>query len=199
MVKAVAANTDQPWVVLYVKRWLTAPDAAARRQPATSGTGEPHRGQRSRPCWRTCSCTTRSTLWLEREFPTVKFERYADDAVVHCATERQARQVLAALAGRMVEVGLRLHPDKTKIVYCKDERRRGSYEHTSFTFLGYTFGPRTARWARTASRSCRFMPAVSPQALAKMGQEVRRWRLHLRTGLSWTSSPSGSTRSWRAG
>ena len=81
-------------------------------------------------------------LWLTREFPTVEFERYADDAVVHCVTQRQARQVLAALVVRMDDVGLRLHPDKTKIVYCKDNVRRGDHEHTSFTFLGFTFGPR---------------------------------------------------------
>jgi RNA-directed DNA polymerase len=62
-----------------------------------------------------------------------------DDAVIHCASEQQARQVLAALQERMSEVGLALHPDKTRIVYCQDARRRGSHEHTSFTFLGYGF------------------------------------------------------------
>ena len=83
--------------------------------------------------------------WMAREFPTVRFERYVDDAVVHCVSERQARQVLAAIADRMVEVGLQLHPDKTRIVYCKDGNRRGAHEHTSFTFLGFTFRPRGAR------------------------------------------------------
>ena len=83
----------------------------------------------------------------------------------------------------MVEVGLRLHPDKTKVVYCKDERRRGSHEHTSFTFLGYTFRPRTAK--RPGSRPfVVYTPAVSAQARKKMGQVVRGWRLHQRTGLS---------------
>ena len=122
--------------------------------------------------------------WLEREFPTVEFERYADDAVVHCATERQAREVLAALEGRMVEVGLRLHPDKTKIVYCKDQRRRGSHEHTSFTFLGYTFGPRTGE-GKDGKPFLSFHARGQPgRRSAKMGQEVRRWRVHMRTGLS---------------
>jgi len=74
--------------------------------------------------------------WLEREFPTVEFERFADDAVVHCVTERQAREVWAALSVRMESVGLRLHPDKTRIVYCKDSNRRPEYADTSFTFLG---------------------------------------------------------------
>jgi RNA-directed DNA polymerase len=73
---------------------------------------------------------------MAREFPAVRFERYVDDAVVHCKSEDQARSVLAAIAERMGQVGLQLHPDKTRIVYCKDGRRRDSYEHTSFTFPG---------------------------------------------------------------
>ena len=73
---------------------------------------------------------------MTREFPGVRFERYVDDAVVHCISEAQAHRVLAALVERMREVGLELHPEKTRIVYCKDGRRRGSYEHTAFTFLG---------------------------------------------------------------
>jgi RNA-directed DNA polymerase len=80
--------------------------------------------------------------WLQREFPLFRFERYCDDAVIHCHSRDGAQRVLAALTERMASVGLRLHPAKTKIVYCKDVRRRGSAEHTSFTFLGYTFRPR---------------------------------------------------------
>ena len=82
---------------------------------------------------------------MVREFPGVGFERYVDDAVVHCVSEAQAHQVLAALRERMREVGLELHPAKTRIVYCQDGNRRGSYEHTEFTFLGYTFRPRGVR------------------------------------------------------
>jgi RNA-directed DNA polymerase len=78
-------------------------------------------------------------LWMTREFPTVEFERYVDDVVVHCVSEARAREVLAAIAERMAQVGLRLHPDKTRIVYCRDGRRRASYEHIEFTFLGFTF------------------------------------------------------------
>ena len=83
--------------------------------------------------------------WMARQFPSVPFERYCDDAVVHCVSERQARHVKAAIADRMVEVGLQLHPTKTRIVYCKDGTRTGSYPYTSFTFLGFTFQARAAR------------------------------------------------------
>ena len=98
-------------------------------------------------------------MWLEREFPTVEFERYADDAVVHCVTERQAREVLAALEERMAEVGLELHPDKTRIVYCQDWKRlRRDCPETSFTFLGYTFRARKARKADGAGSYTGFLP-----------------------------------------
>ncbi|MEZ0367440.1 reverse transcriptase domain-containing protein, partial [Mycobacterium sp. pUA109] len=123
-------------------------------------------------------------MWMVREFPTVRFERYVDDAVVHCVSERQARQVLAALHDRMAEVGLRLHPDKTRIVYCKDGKRRGNYAHTSFTFLGFTFRPRRAR-DKHGRKFTSFMPAISRDALTKIGREVRSWRLHRQTGRSF--------------
>ncbi|WP_308020297.1 reverse transcriptase domain-containing protein [Streptomyces sp. LS1784] len=111
--------------------------------------------------------------WMAREYPTVQFERYADDAVLHCASESQAQEVLAALSDRMVEVGLRLHPDKTRIVYCKDGVRPGSYEHEAFTFLGYTFRARRSR-SRRGNLFLSFDPAISREALTKIGREVRR-------------------------
>lgn len=77
--------------------------------------------------------------WMTREFPEIPFERYSDDIVVHCVSERQARFVREAIARRLVDVGLQLHPGKTRLVYCKDSRRRRTYEHISFTFCGYTF------------------------------------------------------------
>src|SRR4026209_2834863 len=83
--------------------------------------------------------------WMARNFPDVPFERFADDAVVHCTSQQHAEQVRAAIEDRMVAVGLRLHPDKTRIVYCQDANRRDAAEHTSFTFLGYTFRARRAR------------------------------------------------------
>jgi RNA-directed DNA polymerase len=158
MVKAVQANisTDQKWVLLYVKRWLAAPIQQPDGTLVERDRGTPQ-GSAVSPVLANLFMHYAFDSWMEREFPAVEFERYADDAVVHCATERQAREVLAALTERMKEVGLRLHPDKTKIVYCKDSRRRGSYEHTTFTFLGYTFRPRKAG-IRTERRSRRFCP-----------------------------------------
>jgi RNA-directed DNA polymerase len=181
MVKAVGANitTGQKWVLLYVKRWLAAPLQWPDGTLAERDRGTPQ-GSAVSPVLANLFMHYAFDLFLAREFPAVQFERYADDAVVHCSPEREARAALAALTSRMEEVGLRLHPAKTKIVYCKDDRRRGSYEHTSFTFLGYMFRPRGARRA-DGKMFVGFQPAVSPEALKKMSQQVRRWRIHTRT------------------
>ena len=179
VIKAVEVNTDQRWVVLYVKRWLTAPLQLPDGTVRDRDRGTPQ-GSAVSPVLANLFMHYAFDSWLEREFPTVEFERYADDAVVHCVTERQARAVWAALADRMDQVGLRLHPDKTKIVYCKDDNRRGSSEHTSFTFLGYMFCPRSVK-SRRGVMFTAFAPAISPEALKKISREVRGWRLHLRT------------------
>ena len=115
--------------------------------------------------------------WLARTHPQVVFERYADDAVVRCRSETEARLVPADIAERMRQVGLTLHPDKTQIVYCKDANRPHRFERTTFTFLGYTFRPRPARDSHGATFLA-FLPAISSQALKKIGTQVRRWRLH---------------------
>src|SRR4051812_36139619 len=82
---------------------------------------------------------------MARVYPDLRFERYADDALVHCGSEAEARSVLEAIRGRLAECGLELHPTKTRIVYCKDDDRPGKYEHDAFDFLGYTFQPRRAK------------------------------------------------------
>src|ERR1039457_3389774 len=122
-------------------------------------------------------------MWLTRTFPAVTFERYCDDAVIHCGSQEQARQVRDALAERLAAVGLELHPGKTRIVYCQDADRRGSYEHTSFTFLGYTFRPRLAknRWGK---HFVNFLPAVSKDAVKAMSREIRSWHIARRSDKS---------------
>jgi RNA-directed DNA polymerase len=180
IVRAVEAHTDVPWVVLYVKRWLAAPVRLPDGTLAERDRGTPQ-GSAISPVLANLFMHYAFDAWMARGFPTVPFERYADDAVVHCTSERQARHLRQAIADRMAEVGLRLHPDKTKIVYCKDGNRPGSYEHTAFTFLGFTFRQRRARNRHGKSFS-NFLPAISKDALNKISAAVRSWRLHLRTG-----------------
>jgi RNA-directed DNA polymerase len=183
MVKAVQANAthEQRWIVLCVRRWLAAPIVMPDGRTQARDKGTPQ-GSAVSPVLANLFMHYAFDKWLERELPAVKFERYADDAVVHCATERQANEVLAALEERMAEVGLQLHPDKTRIVFCKDGRRRyADCAHTSFTFLGYTFRARNAPTRDGTSMFTGFLPAVSKDALKRMSEEVRSWRIHLRT------------------
>jgi len=175
MVKAVQAHTDLPWVMLYVKRWLATPIQSADGRLAPRNRGTPQ-GSAISPVLANLFMHYAFDMWMARTFPAVPFERYCDDAVVHCVSQRQAHQVRQAIEDRMVEVGLRLHPDKTRIVYCKDANRTGVHEHTSFTFLGFTFRPRGARIKDGAFTS--FQPAVSSDALKKLSLQVRRWAIH---------------------
>lgn len=183
MLKAVRAHTEDRLVVLYVRRWLAAPMMLADGTLEQRERGTPQ-GSAISPVLANLFLHYAFDAWMVREFPDVTFERYADDAVVHCVTERQAEQVRAAVQKRMEEVGLELHPDKTKVVYCKDGMRGGDYPTTSFTFLGYTFRARAARDGRR-TRSV-FLPAVSAQALKRMGTVIRRWKLHRWTRASWS-------------
>jgi group II intron reverse transcriptase/maturase len=178
--KAVAAHSPEPWVLLYVQRWLAAPlqqpDGSLRQRDR----GTPQ-GSAISPVLANLFLHYAFDAWMGREYPTVRFERYADDVVVHCVSKSQAEGLVTAIGDRMAEVGLRLHPAKTRIVYCKDGRRRLDHEHTEFTFLGFTFRARAAR-GRTGGTFTSFLTAVSKHALNNTGAQVRRWRLHLRTG-----------------
>ncbi|WP_031470769.1 group II intron reverse transcriptase/maturase [Sciscionella sediminilitoris] len=178
IVKAVQAHTtdETRWVVLYVKRWLAAPLQLPDGTLQDRDRGTPQ-GSAISPVLANLFMHYAFDAWLAREHPGVQFERYADDAVVHCVTKRQAQRLVVAIADRMGQVGLQLHPAKTKIVYCKDSNRRDSDEHTSFTFLGFTFRPRRAR-RKDGVRFTAFLPAISKEALKKISAEVRSWRLH---------------------
>jgi RNA-directed DNA polymerase len=182
IVKAVETVTDARWVLLYVKRWLAAPlqhpDGALEQRD--KGTPQ---GSAVSPVLVNLFMHYAFDQWMARNFPGCPFERYADDAVVHCVSRRQAEHVLAAIAARMSEVGLTLHPDKTKVVYCKDSNRRGEHAHTSFTFLGYAFRAREAR-RKDGVRFTSFLPAISPEALKAKNADLRALRIHRRNSLS---------------
>ena len=182
LMRAVRKHTDCPWVLLYIERWLKAPVQMVDGSLIARERGTPQGGVVS-PVLANLFLHYAFDMWMQRNYPHIPFERYADDAICHCCSEAQAKTILAALEKRFAECGLTLHPEKTKIVYCKDEDRRQNYPTHKFDFLGYTFRPRLSR--RKGNRvGVSFSPAVSAKALKKIGQAVRGWTLHLRSDKS---------------
>ncbi|HXT45910.1 MAG TPA: group II intron reverse transcriptase/maturase [Pseudonocardiaceae bacterium] len=182
ILKAVEHHTTQRWILLYVRRWLAAPIQQPDGSLVARDRGTPQ-GSAISPLLANLFMHYAFDAWMAREFPSVSFERYCDDVVVHCDSERQARMLRDAIATRLAHVGLELHPDKTRIVYCKDADRRGDHEVTSFTFLGYTFRPRLAKnkWGK---HFVSFLPAVSRDAVVGMGREIRSWHIARRSDKS---------------
>jgi RNA-directed DNA polymerase len=183
VVRAVTAVTDCRWVLLYVRRWLAAPLQRPDGTLVERDKGTPQ-GSAISPVLANLFMHFAFDLWMDREFPACPFERYADDAVVHCKSRRQAEYVRARIAARMQEVRLRLHPDKTRIVYCKDSNRREEHEHISFTFLGYAFRARGAISSKNGRGFTSFLPAISPEALKAKSDRLRELRIHRQVNLS---------------
>jgi len=180
LLRAMRRHTDYPWVLLYLDRWLRAP---VRMPDGTLVARESETPQAVVGLvLANLFLHYAFDLWMQREYPTIPFERYADDVICHGASEAQALELHQALDKRFAECRLRLHPQKTKIVYCKDANRPEDYLERSFEFHGYTFRSRSAV-SRNQKRFVSFIPAVSDKAAKRMRLEVRRWRLHQRTDL----------------
>jgi RNA-directed DNA polymerase len=173
--RAVAHHTDLAWVRLYIGRWLRAPVECPDGTLVERTKGTPQGGVVS-PLLANLFLHYAFDQWMDRNYPGVRFERYADDAIVHCRSKEEARSVLEAIRGRFAECGLELHPEKTRIVYCKEDDRPGSHEHIKFDFLGYTFQPRRAknRWGKYFIG---FLPAISNTAAKAIRQTIREWRM----------------------
>jgi RNA-directed DNA polymerase len=187
VLKAVAHHTDQRWVLIFVERWLKAPLQREDGSLVKRDRGTPQ-GSAISPLLANMFLHYAFDAWMSREFGDVRFERYCDDVIVHAASERHARMLRDAIAVRLAGCGLELNEQKTRIVYCKDATRRGSYEHERFTFLGYTFRPRLAR-SKRGGEFVNFLPAIGDNERKRIGRVIRRWRLH-----RWSDSAS---RTWR--
>ncbi len=177
--RAVKKHAQDRWIILYIERWLKAPvqEVDGRLVPRQKGT--PQGGVIS-PLLANLFLHYAFDRWIAAKYPHVWFERYADDAIVHGRTEAEAQEVRAAIAVRLKECRLELHPEKTKIVYCKDDNRRGVYPNEKFDFLGYTFRPRRSK-SRQGKHFINFSPAVSDKAAKAIRSEIRSWNLPRRS------------------
>src|SRR4051812_37614251 len=184
ILRAMGRHTDKPWVLLYVQRWLTAPVQQQDGTLVARGRGTPQ-GSAISPLLSNLFMHYAFDDWLARMQPLVRFERYCDDVIVHCVSEKQALYIKRSIAERFTRLGLSLHPQKTKIVHCvQDQRTRSPNHGVEFTFLGYTFRPRYAR-TRDGRWKSGFLPAVSKAAKKSMAAVIRGWRLGRRTDLSF--------------
>ena len=178
LMKAVCKHTEDPWVILYIERWLKAPfqmpDGAVEER--TKGT--PQGGVIS-PVLANLFLHYAFDKWMEKNHRNKPFARYADDAVAHCRSREEAEELLKSLETRFAECGLELHPTKTRIVYCKDDNRQGTYTETTFDFLGYTFRARRSK-NKYGGFFINFTPAVSNKAKKAMQQTIHDWRMHLK-------------------
>jgi len=179
VMRAVQKHTDCKWLLLYIERWLKAPAQQQDGTLVTRDKGTPQGGVIS-PLLANLFLHYAFDKWMEKNFPQNPFERYADDCIVHCISEAEVKTLKQAIADRLLECGLELHPEKTKIVYCKDDDRKGNYENEKFDFLGYTFRARRSK-NRYGKYFVNFTPAVSSKAAKAMRQEMRKWRLHNRS------------------
>jgi RNA-directed DNA polymerase len=179
LMRAVRRHTESPWILMYVERWLKAPTQQTDETRMERSKGTPQGGVLS-PLLANLFLHYAFDEWMRIHYPQIPFERYADDAVVHCRTEMETQRLKEAIGARLADCKLELHPGKTRIVYCKDEDRKGSYPEESFDFLGYTFRARRSknRWGK---HFINFSPAISDEAAKEIRHEMRRWRIQERS------------------
>jgi RNA-directed DNA polymerase len=182
LMRAVRKHTDNKWLLLYIERWLKAPVQAEDGTLISREKGSPQ-GSVISPLLANLFLHYAFDEWMRRNHDNIPFERYADDILVHCTSERQARWIKAVIERRLKECRLELNPEKTKIVYCRDSRRKGKYPDKKFDFLGYTFRPRGSK-DRYGRLFVGFLPAISDEAAKTIRSTIRSWRIHRMTDKS---------------
>ncbi len=178
LMQTVKLHTDCKWLILYIERWLTAPFQMKNGEIIERKSGTPQGGVIS-PLLSNLFLHYVFDKWMMRKNPQNPWARYADDGIAHCRSQNEAEELLIKLDQRFKECGLELHPDKTKIVYCKDDDRKGDHPTIKFDFLGYTFRPRRSK-NRYGKYFINFTPAVSNLAQKSMRRKIHNWRMHLK-------------------
>jgi group II intron reverse transcriptase/maturase len=176
LMKAVRCHVKERWVLLYIERWIKVPYQMPNGEKMERTKGIPQ-GSVIGPLLANLFLHYVFDRWMEIHYPSIPFERYADDTICHCRSEEEARTLLGALRARFETCHLKLNEKKTRIVYCKTTRRSGYYENTSFDFLGFTFRPRGAKDKKNNVLFTSFLPAISKQSARHIRKEIRGWEL----------------------
>lgn len=180
LMKAVDRHVKEKWMRLYILRWLKTPFISRDGIETARTSGTPQGGVIS-PLLANIFMHYAFDIWMNRNFGYAPFERYADDAVIHCRTEQQAKEILKALDERMKSCKLELHTDKTKIVYCKDKDRRREYPNVEFDFLGYTFKGVYIK-CRTGKMGVNFIASASKKSNKLFRAKIKALEIHKKTG-----------------
>jgi len=173
LMKALERHVPEQWCMMYITRWLQAPvQTAAGELRQKQGKGTPQGGVIS-PLLANLFLHYALDKWLEQTHTTVKYERYADDAILHCRSKTQANYVMQNLQRRLLDCGLELNMQKTKIVYCKDYRRQESHANVKFDFLGYSFQPRSTMSKQNGRLFLGFDCAISIASKRRIAERMR--------------------------
>ena len=174
LMELLSQHTAEKWILLYVDRWLKAGIEQEDGSIRGREKGTPQGGVIS-PLLANLYLHHAFDKWMEHSNFKNPFERYADDIVIHCQSKAEAEKLLAALENQMGEYSLTLHPEKTKIVYCKNYNRGEEHDQNSFTFLSYTFQPRIAKDKfDPKKRIVLFNGAISNAAKTSIRRAIRK-------------------------
>ena len=177
ILKALDKVVKEKWVKMYCQRWLEMPiQKVDGTIVVKEGKGTPQGGVIS-PLLANLFLHYAFDMWITKKQPTICFERYADDIIVHCHTQKKATEVLLLIEERMNQCQLELHPLKTKIVYCKDYRRKEVYKQIQFDFLGFSFQPRSSKDKQTGNLYVLFDLAISRASQKKIVEEIKRFNI----------------------
>ena len=180
LMKAVELHTEEKWMKLYIRRWLTAPFVTKKGRVIERNSGTPQGGVIS-PVLANIFLHYAFDIWMETNYSMAPFARYADDAVIHCKSEKQAKEIKESLTLRMKQCKLELHPDKTRIIYCKDKDRTKDYPITQFDFLGYTYRAVYIK-CRDGKLRNNFIASASQKSCKSLRNKIKELELHKMTG-----------------
>lgn len=182
LMRAVKKHTDNKWIILYIERWLKTPMQLpdGTLQEKTKGVMQ---GGVISPVLSNLFLHYMFDAWMKRKHPETPWCRYADDGLIHCKTKLRTERLLVELQQRFKGCGLEMHPEKTKIVYCKDSKRKGYHENIEFKFLGYDFRRRMVRGSNKRL-FLSFTPAISKEAKKEICRTIRRTGVRNRSDMS---------------